>query len=104
MICGPVRRHAAATTRVIAVSYPEAFDGLIDVKLRTPAAETGRLGETRYPLEQVTSRLDDAPVVWLITSTKQDWRPGATQKLGDLGYRVDSAWAFTGVNVIRYRR
>jgi mannosyltransferase len=104
VIYGPLRRHSAATTRVIAVSYPDAFEGLIDVKLKTPAAETGRLWETRYPLEQVTPRLADAPVVWLVTSTKQDWRPSVTEKLGDLGYRVDTAWTFTGVNVIRYRR
>ncbi|WP_394770528.1 glycosyltransferase family 39 protein [Lacisediminihabitans sp.] len=66
VIYGPVRRHASATTRVIAVSYPDAFDGLIDVKLKTPAAETGRLWETRYPLDAVTARLDDTAVVWLV--------------------------------------
>ncbi|TXN31047.1 glycosyltransferase family 39 protein [Lacisediminihabitans profunda] len=104
VIYGPVRRHATATTRVIAVSYPDAFAGLIDVRLKTPAAETGRLWETRYPLEQVTSRLDEASVVWLITSTKQDWRPSVTRTLEGLGYRVDSEWAFTGVTVTRYRR
>ncbi|MEO6200136.1 MAG: hypothetical protein ABIX44_03130 [Cryobacterium sp.] len=104
IIYGPVRQHPAATTRVIAYAYPEAFSGLTDVKLAIPAAETGRLWETRYPLDQVTGRLEGADVVWLVTSTKQDWRPSVTRHLAALGYGVDAEWSLTGVNVLRYER
>ena len=104
IVYGPVRQHPAATTRVIAYSYPDAFAGLIDVKLKTPAAQTGELWETRYPLDEVTDRLDGVDTVWLVTSDKQDWRPSVTEKLGTLGYALDQEWGLTGVNVLRYER
>lgn len=104
VIYGPVRRHPAATTRVIAYSYPAAFAGLIDVTVDTPAAQTGHLWETRLPLDAVTGRLDGVSTVWLVTSDKQDWRPGVTVTLADLGYTLEGEWAFTGVNVLRYQR
>ncbi|WP_166787872.1 glycosyltransferase family 39 protein [Cryobacterium adonitolivorans] len=104
IIYGPVRQHPAATTRVIAYSYPHAFEGLIDVKLKTPAAQTGGLWETRYPLDDVTDRFGGVDAVWLVTSDKQDWRPGVTGKLSALGYTLDEEWSLTGVNVLRYVR
>ncbi|CAN5121444.1 glycosyltransferase family 39 protein [soil metagenome] len=104
IIYGPVRKHLAATTRVIEYAYPKAFDGLIDVKLKTPAAETGKLWETRYPLAEVTSRLDGVDTVWLVTSTKQDWRPSVTTALAAEGYAPDGEWSFTNVNVLRFTR
>jgi mannosyltransferase len=104
IIYGPVRQHPSATTRVIAYSYPDAFEGLIDVKLKTPAALTGDLWETRYPLDEVTDRFDGVDAVWLVTSDKQDWRPSVTAKLGDLGYTRVEEWGLTGVNVLRYER
>ncbi|MHC5797407.1 glycosyltransferase family 39 protein [Lacisediminihabitans sp. FW035] len=104
VIYGPVRQHRAATTRVIAYSYPAAFAGLVDVKLKTPAAETGELWETRYPLDGVTARLDGVNTVWLVTSDKQDWRPTVTRKLAELGYSLADEKGFTGVNVLRFER
>jgi len=104
IIYGPVRRHAAATSRIIAYSYPDAFDGLVDLNLKTPAAQTGHLWETQYPLAEVKDRFDGVEAVWLVTSDKQDWRPGVTAKLRDLGYSLSREWSFTGVNVLRYER
>ena len=104
IIYGPVRQHPAATTRVIAYSYPDAFAGLLDVKLKTPAAQTGQLWETRYALDEVTDRFAGIDTVWLVTSNKQDWRPSVTAKLAALGYALDDERAFTGVNVLRYSR
>ena len=104
IIYGPVRQHPSATTRVIAYSYPDAFDGLIDVKLKTPAAQSGGLWETRYPLDAVTDRFDGVDAVWLVTSDKQDWRPSVTDKLAALGYTLEEEWGLTGVNILRYVR
>ena len=104
IIYGPVRQHPSATTRVIAYSYPDAFDGLIDVKLQTPAARSGGLWETRYPLDAVTDRFEGVNAVWLVTSDKQDLRPSVTDKLAALGYTLDEEWGLTGVNVLRYVR
>lgn len=104
IVYGPVRKHLAATTRVIEYAYPDAFAGLIDVKLKTPAAETGTLWETRHPLADVTERLAGVDTVWLVTSTKQDWRPSITTALAAEGYAPDGAWGFTNVNVLRFTR
>ncbi|MFC5930716.1 hypothetical protein ACFPWQ_13930 [Cryobacterium melibiosiphilum] len=104
IIYGPVRQHPSATTRVIAYSYPDAFAGLVDVKLRTPAAETGQLWETRYPIDEVTDRFAGMDTVWLVTSNKQDWRPSVTAKLAVLGYGLDTEWNLTGVNVLRFEK
>lgn len=104
IIYGPVRQHPTATTRVIAYSYPDAFDGLLDVKLKTPAAETGQLWETRYPLDEVTDRFTGIDTVWLVTSDKQDWRPSVTAKLAALGYALDTEWNLTRVNVLRFAK
>ena len=128
IIYGPLRRHPSATTRAIAYSYPDAFAGLIDVTLRTPAAKTGALWETRHELTEALDpagldrlNLRGSPtangageggnaasgsprVVWLVTSNRQDLRPEATLRLGQLGYHVGGEWAFTAVNVVRYER
>ncbi|WP_052542675.1 hypothetical protein [Cryobacterium roopkundense] len=104
VIFGPVRQHPAATTRIISLSYPEAFAGMVDVKLKTPAAEAGTLWEKQYPIAEVTNRFDGVDEVWLVTSDKQDWRPSITAKLGALGYDLDTEWNLTGVNVLRYER
>ena len=104
IIYGPVRQHPAATTRLIAYSYPDAFTGLIDVTLKTPAARTGQLWETRYPLDTVTDRLEGVDTVWLVTSDKQDWRPSISSKLATLGFALSQERAFTGVNVLRFER
>jgi mannosyltransferase len=104
IIYGPVRQHPSATTRVIAYSYPDAFEGLVDVKLETPGAETGQLWETRYPLREVTDRFEGMDTVWLVTSNKQDWRPSVTAKLSALDYSLHAEWNLTGVNVLRFQK
>ncbi|WP_051973328.1 hypothetical protein [Cryobacterium sp. MLB-32] len=104
VLYGPVRHHPAATSRIISLSYPDAFQGMVDVKLKTPAAEAGTLWEKQYPLAEVTHRFDGVDEVWLVTSDKQDWRPSITAKLAALGYRLQSEWNLTGVNVLRYER
>jgi mannosyltransferase len=104
IIWGPLRHHVDATSRVIEYSYPDAFTDTIDVSLRMPAAETGQLWETRYPLADVTSRLDGVAEVWLITGDTPDWRPKVTATLDALGYHVDAQWLFSGTTVLRYSR
>jgi len=104
VIYGPVRHHPAANSRLIALAYPEAFTGLVDVKLKTTGAEAGTLWATQYPLADVTDRIDGQDEVWLVTSDKQDWRPSITRKLAALGLHVDQEWNLTGTNVLRYVR
>jgi len=104
VIWGPLRKHRAATSRVIEYSYPAAFTGLVDVKLAKTGAANGTLWETAYPLEQVTDRLDGTSVAWLITSDKQDWRPSVTEKLAALGFRAEREWNVSTTNIVRYVR
>jgi len=104
VIWGPLRKHRAATSRVIEYSYPDAFAGLVDVKLAKTGAENGTLWESAYPLEGVTDRFDGASVAWLITSDKQDWRPSVAEKLAALGFRVEREWNVSTTNIVRYVR
>ena len=104
IIYGPIRRHPAASARNIAYSYPDAFEGMTDVTLKTPAAETGSLWETRYPLSETIDRVDGHRYVYLVTSNRQDLRPSVTSALKAEGYAVDQEWSLTWVNVVRYER
>ncbi|RPE76177.1 MULTISPECIES: glycosyltransferase family 39 protein [unclassified Frondihabitans] len=104
IIYGPIRRHPAASARNIAYSYPDAFEGMTDVTLKTPAAETGSLWETRYPLSETIDRVDGHRYVYLVTSNRQDLRPSVTSALKAEGYDVDQEWSLTWVNVVRYER
>jgi mannosyltransferase len=104
VIWGTLGTHRVATSRVIEYSYPQPFEGLIDVTLKKPAPQTGVLWETRFLLKDVTSRLDGVPVVWLITGTEQDWEPMTTPQLDQLGYHTDGEWTFSDEKVVRYVR
>ncbi|MEO6116569.1 MAG: hypothetical protein ABIP33_09310, partial [Pseudolysinimonas sp.] len=104
VVYGPLRRHPNATMAMLALTYPQQFSGLIDLKQGETAAARAKLWSARVPLADTRQRLDDAPVVWLITSDKRDWRPGVGSQLAPWGYRVDAQWHFDGVNVVRYLR
>lgn len=104
VIFGPVRRHPTATSRVLMYAYPHAYEGLDDFALKTPAAESGRLWEERYRVRDRLDELDGVDVVWLVTSNKQDWRPGITERLEPLGFTLDEQWNPTNVYVLRYVR
>lgn len=104
IVYGPVRRHPAATSRIIEYTYPDAFRGMEDFTLETPAAETGRLWEDQHPLEDVLDRTDDLDVVWLVTSDRQDWRPRVTELLASKGFTLDEEWQVPRTNVLRFAR
>lgn len=103
IIYGHIRRHPTGSARNIAYAYPSAFAGMTDVTLKTPAAQTGELWETRYPLAQKIERVDGHQYVWLVTSIKQDLRPSVTKALAGEGYHLQDQWHLTWVNVLRYR-
>ena len=104
IVYGPVRRHPSATSRIIQYTYPDAFRGLDDLTLETPAAETGGLWEEQYDLEEVLDRVDDLDTVWLVTSDKQDLRPRVTELLASKGFSLDEQWQLPRTNVLLYRR
>jgi len=102
MIWGPVRYHAAATARVIEYSYPYAFDGTVDVTLRTPAAEASGLWETRGRLDESLDRLEGADAAYLVTSIKRDRRASTTEALSTIGWVPTDEWNLVDVNILRY--
>jgi mannosyltransferase len=104
IVWGPVRRHPTATSRIIQYSYPDAFVGLEDFTLKTPASDTGRLWEEQYPLENVLGRTADLDVVWLVTSNRQDWRPRVTGLLATQGFTVEEEWSLSRTNVLKFSR
>lgn len=104
IIYGELWRHPKGTARVIAYSYPAPFVSTVDVTIRTPAAETAQLWETRAPIGDSLDRLAGTDVAYLITSTSRDLRPATTAALRSVGWHVTDQWSFTHVNVLRYAR
>jgi len=90
----------------MAYAYPDAFTGTVDLTIGTPAAETGELWETRRALASVvpTLRLQQADVVYLITSKSRDQRPAVTQILAAKGWTLSAAKSLSEVNVLTYER
>jgi mannosyltransferase len=104
IIYGELWGHAKATTRVIAYSYPEQFADTVDVTIRTPAADTAQLWETRAPIAESLDRLEGTDVAYLITSKSRDLRPATTTAMESVGWSVTDEWSFTWINVLRYTR
>ena len=104
IIYGGVQYHPIATARVIAYSYPDAFEDTIDVTLGIPAAETAALWETRYPLAGSLDRLEDADVTYLIASVARDIRTSSAQIIAPLGWHEVDAWELSKVHVVKYVR
>ncbi len=104
IVYGPVRYHASATTRVIAYSYPDAFKGTIDVTLKTPAAEAGRLWETRRPLADSLDRLQSADVTYLVTSITGRTRATSASTLALDGWRIADEWRVADVDIVKFER
>jgi mannosyltransferase len=104
IVWGTVQRHPTASARVMAYSYPDAYDDTVDVTLRTPAGETAQLWETAAPLAESTDRLDGLDVVYLITSDARDRRPLTTEVLEAEGWGVVDDWSPTSVQIVKYER
>ena len=104
IVYGTVQRHPIASSRVMALAYPYAFAGTVDVTLGTPAAQTGQLWETRIPLSQGLARLRGADAVYLVTSVSRDQRPATTETLATAGWHVEETWSLTAVNIVKYER
>ena len=112
IIYGELSGHPKATTRVIAYSYPEPFVGTVDIMIRTPAADTAQLWETRAPVTQSLGGLTGTDVAYLIVSTTPDLtvspspdiRPSTTAALTSVGWHVTDEWSFTSISVLRYTR
>ena len=104
IIYGELWGHSKATTRVIAYSYPEQFASTVDVTIRTPAAATAQLWETRAPIAECLDRLTGTDVAYLIASPSRDVRSATTAALASIGWRVTDEWSFTRINVLRYIR
>lgn len=104
IVYGNVYGHPTATTRVIAYAYPSAFADTIDVTLDTPAAETGRLWESRLPLAETVYRAADADVTYLVTSTSRDRRPAVIETMQDAGWRVVDTEDFPNLAIVKFER
>lgn len=104
IIYGTVQRHRSATARVIEYAYPDAFDGTVDITLRTSAADSGRLWEYTNPIADSTDRLRGLDTVYLITGRTRDQRPETIRVMRLAGWEVTERWDFPSVHVLRFER
>lgn len=104
IIFGTVEYHPSATARVISYSYPDEFEGTVDVTLDTPAAETGRLWETELPLRASLDRLNGAQTVYLLTSRAEDDTDATTAVIGPLGWSITDDRRLGDVRMVTYTR
>ncbi|WP_170206082.1 glycosyltransferase family 39 protein [Klugiella xanthotipulae] len=83
----------ARKPRLAKYLYPEGFEGLIDVGLKTPHQETDGLWDTVYSRADTIERLNDVPTVWLILTDERysddvAKRDAYIPALEDAGYTV----------------
>jgi mannosyltransferase len=104
IVYGNVQKHPTATARVVQYAYPNAFAGTIDATVLTPAAESGRLWETRADLSTSLDRLVDADAVLLITSDARDLIPSTTSTLGSVGWHESERFDFTWMTIVKYEK
>lgn len=104
IIYDAVARHPRATSRVIAYSYPDAFEGTVDVTLDVSAAESGRLWETTIPLADGLPRLDGVDSVYLLTSVSKDATFATAATLAPLGWGIAERRTVSEVVVVRFER
>ncbi|RKR72932.1 glycosyltransferase family 39 protein [Frondihabitans australicus] len=94
------------TTRYIDTAYPSAFDGLVDVTLRTTGAQDATLRGTSYPLASSTSRLDGLSAVWVIRPSDYP-ASGADADdalLEKAGFRASTTWRGPSDSVVEFVR
>ena len=84
IVYGGVQNHPIASARVIAYTYPEGFADTVDLTIDTPAAETGRLWETRTPLAANLDRVENVDVIYLVASFSRDIRPAQLQAVREI--------------------
>ncbi|WP_309616459.1 glycosyltransferase family 39 protein [Salinibacterium sp.] len=104
IIFGKIQPHHAASARVIAYSYPAAFEGTVDVTLGIPAPDTGGLWETRLPLAGTLDRLDGVGTVFFITTEGAARRESTSQLLRRAGWVPRELWHADTVTVVRFGR
>lgn len=98
VVYGPLFPHHGTTARTIAVAYPAAFQGMVDVTLDVPAAEyPDDLWGTWLPLDQSLDRLEGAEVVFFVGTS------GGVDLL-DAGWAPVRQWRAGDISIVEYRR
>ncbi|HEY5881079.1 MAG TPA: glycosyltransferase family 39 protein [Nakamurella sp.] len=94
------------TTRGIAVAYPDAFSGLVDLTLLRSAVEADDLvGESRY-LSQSTDRLEAVDTVWVVRRVDHPADDAAADDdlLAAAGFERTQEWQGPLDEVIKWSR
>ena len=100
VVFGELAPHTSATARVIAIAYPDAFEGLRDITIDQSGAEVGELWSAYSPLDPTSSKLLGLNTVLLLgTDTAAD----ATLLQG-AGFTLERTWDEVGVQILELRR
>lgn len=90
--------------RVIAHAYPDAFEGVVDITERIPAAESPRLWSVDFTLNESLGRLDGVNDVYVISGGADEDFPGMLASVESKGFVEDESWDVSEVRVVRLTR
>lgn len=102
----PSEAETGLTLRRIAVAYPEAFSGLLDLTFHVPGAADGTLDGSSRLLEDSLDRLNGVQRVWLIRRLDYPvaYAQADDQKLRAAGFHSHLAWSGPLDSILEFTR
>lgn len=102
----PTEAETGLTLRRIAVAYPEAFSGLLDVTLHVPGAADGTLDGSSRLLGDSMDRLNGVQRVWMIRRVDYpvDFARADDQELRAAGFHSRVAWSGPLDSILEFTR
>lgn len=94
----------ARTTSNVAVAYPDAFEGLVDITLRTEPNDQDSLRGTAWRLDSDRTRLAEVDRLWVVSSSESPTAAADTEVLERAGLEPVSRWAGGMTVVEQWRR
>ena len=92
------------TTDNVAVVYPEAFDGLVDVTRRTGPLEQDSLRGTSWRLDAPATKLDEVDRLWVVAPDDDPTGSVDDRLLEDAGFSEVRSWPGGMTTVEEWRR
>jgi mannosyltransferase len=97
-------RVVERSTSNVAVVYPDAFEGLVDVTVRSRPVDQDSLRGTAWPLDSRQVRLDEVDRLWVVEPADEPTALDDDVVLEAAGFEVVSRWTGEMTSVEEWRR